>query len=83
MGDMLDVMLDVTIVYPDGSPPQFWEMMCGEFKSVIVDVRQREIEDWMVQGDYSNDRDHRKAFHQWLTEIWQDKDKQIDQLKSA
>jgi len=83
MGDMLDVMLDVTIVYPDGSPPRFWELMCGEFNSVIVDVRQRDIEDWMVQGNYSNDRDHRKVFHQWLTEIWWEKDKQIDQLKSA
>ena len=40
MGEMFDAIIDVTIVYPDG-PPKFWDVVCGEFSSVIVDIRKR------------------------------------------
>jgi len=50
MGDMFDSILDVTIVYPYG-PPNFWEMMCGEFRHVIIDIERREIEPWLLKGN--------------------------------
>jgi 1-acyl-sn-glycerol-3-phosphate acyltransferase len=79
MGDMLDAIVDVTIVYPTG-PANFWDMMCGEFDQVIVDIAKRPVDDWIIAGDYQNDRDFRSKFHKWLTRVWQDKDEKIGLL---
>jgi 1-acyl-sn-glycerol-3-phosphate acyltransferase len=80
MGDMFDAILDITIVYP-GDPVNFWGMMCGEFKHVIIDIQKRPIEEWLYQGDYAGDRDFRKRFHQWLAHIWEEKDRKLADLK--
>ena len=80
MGRMFDAVLDVTMVYAGGAVT-FWEMCCGELRPVIVDVLQRPVEEWLVQGDYSHDREYRAAFHRWLTEVWTEKDRRIDELR--
>jgi len=82
MGSMFDAILDITIVYPNNRPPQFWEMCCGEFHEVVLDIQQRKIEDWIIAGDYANDREYRRNFHRWLGGIWQDKDRKIAMIKS-
>jgi 1-acyl-sn-glycerol-3-phosphate acyltransferase len=76
MGELFDSILDVTIVYPDG-PAKFWDMCCGHHVRVIVDVRPRSIEAQLISGDYEGDREHRREFHRWLTEVWQEKDQRI------
>ncbi len=81
MGSMFDCVLDVTIVYPKGVA-QFWALCCGEFGGVIVDIRRRPVEEWMLEGDYENDREYRSRFHKWLTEVWQEKDELIGDLSS-
>ena len=82
MGEMFDTILDITIVYPDG-PVSFWDMVCGEFRHVIIDIQKRPVEDWLCAGDYENDREFRKQFHQWLGTAWEEKDQAIDRLKST
>jgi 1-acyl-sn-glycerol-3-phosphate acyltransferase len=79
MGEMFDAIVDVTIVYPGGAP-NFWEMMCGEFDHVVIDVRQRPIEQWLLEGDYVSDREFRRSFHHWLGDVWKDKDETIATL---
>lgn len=79
MGSMFDAILDVTIVYPT-VPTKFWDMMCGDFDSVIIEVVRRPVEPWMIAGDYSADRDFRSRFHRWLTGLWNEKDKRISKL---
>lgn len=80
MGSMFNSILDITIVYPDGTP-QFWAMCYGKFDHVIIDIRMRSVEQWMVDGDYVNDREFRREFHQWLTDIWQEKDQKIEAMR--
>jgi 1-acyl-sn-glycerol-3-phosphate acyltransferase len=80
MGSMFDAILDITFVYPTG-PTKFWDMLCGEFDHVIVDIRKRPIEPWLVSGNYEDDRVYRRHFHQWLTQIWQEKDNCIESLR--
>ena len=82
MGEMFDAILDVTIVYPD-RPIAFWDMMCGQFRHVIIDIRKRPVESWLCEGDYESDRDFRKKFHQWLGTAWQEKDEKIGKLISG
>lgn len=82
MGDMFDAILDVTIVYP-GGPVQFWEMMCGEFEHVIVDIVRRPVDPKIYQGDYQNDREFRRDLHQWMTQIWEEKDRKISEIRKS
>ena len=79
MGELFDSILDVTIVYPDG-PANLWDMCCGQHVRVIVDVRPRSIDAQLKSGDYEGDREYRREFHRWLTEIWQEKDQRIVEL---
>ncbi len=79
MGELFDALLDVTLVYRDGVP-QFWAMCCGHPVHVVVDIRQRPIEQWLVEGDYETDREFRRSVHGWLGEIWQEKDELIQRM---
>lgn len=78
MGQMFNAILDVTLVYPDG-PAKFWDLCCGRHVAVIVDVRERSVESWLLGGDYENDREWRRRVQAWLGEIWQEKDELIQQ----
>jgi len=79
MGSMFDAILDVTVVYPRGVP-NFWDVMCGRYKEAYVEVAQRPIADWILEGDYLDDREHRRQFHRWLTAIWEEKDARLAEL---
>ncbi|MBT8090595.1 MAG: acyltransferase [Gammaproteobacteria bacterium] len=79
MGELFGSILDVTMVYPEGAA-QFWDMCCGGHVPVIIDVRERPVDDWLLAGDYEDDREFRSRVHRWLGEIWQEKDELIQQI---
>lgn len=82
MGEMFYAVIDVTIVYPRGTV-EFWAMACGELEHIIIDVRRRPIEDWMIGGNYAEDREYRRRFHQWLGQVWQEKDARMAELSDG
>ena len=75
MGEQMTSILDVTIVYPQGTP-SFWDMLCGRLKEVIVRVREIPVTD-QLQGDYFNDEAYRAWFQNWLNRLWLEKDARI------
>ncbi len=79
MGEMFDAILDITMHYPDGVPT-FWDAMCGRFSAVDIQICRRPIDDWIVKGDYVNDREFRRDFHRWLSELWSAKDQELAEL---
>ncbi|MCH8498120.1 MAG: acyltransferase [Marinobacter sp.] len=79
MGDMLHTMLDVTIVYPQGRS-SFWDFLCGRITEIVVHVNKIEIPQQFLGMDYSNDPEIRKAFHQWLAGMWEQKDALIESI---
>jgi len=80
MGKMFNEILDITIVYPDGTV-SFWDLLCGRFDRVIVDIKKIEIEDWMLVNDYHKSNQNKEKFHQWLNQLWQEKDNKISEIK--
>lgn len=80
MGEQFRCMLDVTIVYPIDGAPSFWDLLAGRVDRVVVDVKERPIEAWMIEGDYENDPVHRERFKGWISEIWAEKDALISAL---
>ena len=82
MGELFESVVDVTMTYPDGAT-SFWDMCCGSHVNVIVEVRERPLEDWLVKGNYESDREFRKQVHSWLGQIWAEKDEILDQTRES
>ena len=79
LGARFDSLLDVTIVYPEGVPT-FWQFLCGKVGRIVVRARRVPIPHELVRGDYAHDAQHRKTLQRWLQELWEDKDRRIDDL---
>jgi 1-acyl-sn-glycerol-3-phosphate acyltransferase len=82
MGKLFTSVVDVTLTYPVRAS-SFWDMCCGEQVHVIVDVRERELEPWLVEGDYQVDRDFRRNMHAWLGDAWSEKDAIIAKTRES
>jgi 1-acyl-sn-glycerol-3-phosphate acyltransferase len=80
MGEVFDAILDVTLVYAK-DPPKFWDMICGDRVDVTLDVKALPIDPALVSGDYQNDREFRREVHQWLGNLWEQKDARIAEIK--
>ncbi|MFN3713380.1 MAG: acyltransferase [Alcanivoracaceae bacterium] len=74
MSGHLQTLLDVTIIYPRGTPRTLLAFLGGTIRDVQVIVHQHRIPDWASQGDYENDPAFRARFQQWIGELWADKD---------
>jgi len=79
MGEQFHSLLDVTIVYPGGAP-DFWQFLCGDTRRIVVRVRQLPIPRDFCGGDYAGDAAFRSAFQDWLSQLWEDKDREITAL---
>lgn len=79
MGELLDGIVDVTIVYPQGRPSVI-DLLAGRVREIRVDLRLRPVPAELVGGDYENDRDYRLRFQQWLNGLWSEKDARIGEL---
>ena len=82
LGEELDALLDVTIVYPGNGIPGFWELISGQVPRVIVDIQTRRLDPDLWQGDYENDPEFRQFMHDWVDRLWQAKDERIKALRA-
>jgi 1-acyl-sn-glycerol-3-phosphate acyltransferase len=80
MGDKFQSLLDCTIVYPNGTP-NFSDFMRGEIPEVIVRIREIPIPIEFCSGDYENDPKFKQKFQTWVSDIWLEKDQQIESLQ--
>jgi len=82
MGEQFEAMLDVTIVYPEGTP-SFWALLCGNVRAVTVDVRRRAIPPHLLGGASSGDKARRERLRKWIEAQWKDKDRLIQRRLPA
>ena len=79
MGEQFEALLDVTIVYPHGTP-DFWDLLCGRIDAVTVRVQQREIPAEVLGSDPVGDKAYRQRISAWVEQQWVEKDALIDEL---
>ncbi len=72
--------LDVTILYPAGAPPGFWDLLCGRVDRVVVDVQTRPLEPALWRSDYQEDPVFRAEMQQWVSDLWAQKDARLVQM---
>ena len=78
MGDQLNAILDVTIVYPEGIK-NFWSFVCGDIREIKVRIKHMPVTADLL-GDYTSDRSFRARFHNWLNDLWKEKDRSIQDM---
>jgi 1-acyl-sn-glycerol-3-phosphate acyltransferase len=79
MGDALQAILDVTVVYPGGRPTMM-DLLAGRIRDVRVQVRERPIPADLAGGDYESDPAFRVRFQQWINVLWTEKDALIARM---
>lgn len=82
LGEQLDAVLDVTVVYPGERIPGFWDLISGQVPQVIVDIQTRALDPALWQGDYENDAEFRQYVQAWVTRLWEEKDARIARIKA-
>lgn len=80
LGEQIDALVDMTIVYPDGVPG-YGEFWLGEVPQVVVDLRRIDLPEWLLAGNYEDDEAYREKFQHWVDQIWQEKDQRISRIK--
>ena len=83
LGEDIDGILDMTIVYPDGVPT-YGDLWKGNIKRLGVDVRYIDIPDDLFtgikNGGYENDEAIKSQMFDWVEKIWQQKDQLISTM---
>ena len=82
LGEQLDAILDVTLVYPEGCIPGFWDLASGQVSKVIVDIHTRQLDPALWSGDYENDPEFRQFVQGWVSKLWEEKDARIGALRA-
>ncbi|MNG86671.1 putative acyltransferase YihG [compost metagenome] len=83
LGEQLDALLDVTIVYPGNQAPGFWALLNGSISRVIIDIQVRELDPALWDGDYENDPEFRQTVQAWVNQLWVEKDQRIEHLQAG
>jgi len=81
LGDRIDSVLDVTIVYPDGAPT-FWQFISGQCRRVHVEVSGRAAPMLDLETADALSPASRDALHDWVNDLWSRKDRRIDELRN-
>jgi 1-acyl-sn-glycerol-3-phosphate acyltransferase len=86
LGDRLQSLIDVTIVYPNPADPDFqptfWQLASGRIPRIVVRARELPIPRHLLGRNFREDRGFRAELEQWFEPIWREKDAQISELKS-
>lgn len=80
MGGQLHKIIDVTICYPSKTV-SFWDYLAGKIDCIKVKTKVIDITPDLI-GDYFNDNEYKAKFQNWLNNMWEDKDKLLDELKA-
>lgn len=87
LGDRLQSLIDVTIVYPSRAlherAPTFWDLMCGRVPKIIVRARELEIPRHLLGRNFRKDREIRRELDAWIDRVWKEKDELIAQLSPS
>jgi len=85
LGEELDTLIDVTIVYRggDGTAPTLWRLVSGQIPRVVVRARQVQIPQQLRSKNFRTDLDFRQDLERWVSQLWLEKDELISGLHIA
>jgi len=85
LGDQLDALIDVTIVYPQedttAPAPTFWDLLTGRIPAIVARAQKRSIPPSLVGRDFRSDPQFRQDLEDWMNGMWREKDALIERLQ--
>ena len=85
LGEQIDAILDITIVYPDGIP-DYDDLWKGNIRRLGVEVTRLQMTDELfnaiMNGGYDRDETTKKMMFEWLEDIWHQKDERMTRMLS-
>ena len=78
--DNIDTLVDFSLIYKSNKRSA-WSFLNGEMKDVKVLIKKYKIPDHLKNKNYSIDKQYRIDFKDWIEEIWEEKDREIERLK--
>lgn len=85
LGDKIDGVLDMTIVYPDGIPT-YADLWKGNIRRIGIDIRHisvpAELQARLSAGRYQDDEQTRQDMYVWLDKIWQEKQAIMEKIEA-
>ena len=76
----IETLVDYSLIYKSKKRGA-WAFLCGEMKDVKVLVKSHPIPNNLKNKNYSNDEQYRIDFKNWIENIWEEKDKEMEKLK--
>ncbi len=76
----INTLIDYTLVYKSDRRSA-WNFLTGEMSEVKVLVTKHNIPENLKNRNYSEDQKYREDFKNWIESIWNQKDKDIENLK--
>ena len=73
MGEKFGAVLDITIVYPQGTP-DFWHFLQGQVPKVVVHTRLLEVPQVQLLTGQSSEQAWRDLCQPWVNQLWAEKD---------
>lgn len=77
LAEKLSGIIDVDILYTP--VPSLWDLFCGKYKKITVKAHKLSA-DSSLQGNYLKDRAYRQHMRDWVTDVWEKKDKRLSKL---
>lgn len=82
MGDQLDGIIDLTVVFSPDSPASGFDYAFGRIGKVVVRARVLPVPMDILSRNLREDEEARMEFRRWVNTIWAHKDKQIGEIKA-
>ncbi|MDX6042008.1 acyltransferase [Scandinavium lactucae] len=82
LGSQFDKLMNVTLCYPENDRTPFFDMLSGKLTRIVVRVELISVTD-ELHGDYTNDKNFKRGFQQWLNALWAEKDSRIEEIKAG
>ncbi len=79
MGESLDTLVDITIVYPQGAG-ELVDLFANRIPEIRVHIELLPIPEELRGASYQDDAGFRQHFQEWLNARWARKDKRISRM---
>jgi len=79
MGDYLNAVINVTVVY---SKPTFWAFLSGQNQRIIVRMNLLPIPKNLMETDYAHNSESKEKVQAWINQLWKEKDEMIESLQA-
>lgn len=83
LGEKIDSVLDMTIVYPDGIP-SYQDLWQGNISRIGVHIRHLSVPENLMQrliaGKFQEDEQTKADMYEWLDKVWREKQQIMQQM---